>query len=165
MPSISVKIPLTKAQYAEYDSLTQAQKNELYETVAEHYNSILRQANSSYRRKIRMGSYVRRYVNVIDIPPPANTQLPIVAKHMDCTPTHVVRIAICDFLGFPEDHINRMLPARTREHPVKDSYSNVGVYFKDGESIGKSFDGSNAKQAFREYLNNWCAKHPAIVGE
>ena len=81
---------------------------------------------------------------------------------MDVTQTHVVRLAICDFMKLPANHPDRSprKEGRSWHHTDTDNYIPLAyrVLMRDGLTIKTYMSGRRIKTKFVHYLTDWCIK-------
>ena len=80
-----------------------------------------------------------------------------VADKLGWTVLRTTRNAICDFLGLPDDHIDRQ--ERSGEYTHYEYFTNITVFFYDGDTVKPHFTGKLVKQKFRHYFEQWCRNH------
>jgi hypothetical protein len=168
MPTITLEIPVTKAVITRWQTLTEDQRDLFIESQLTEIHRFLRHTDPNTVRTPRRytdpkltGRTPWVYtVNFIDAP--ARQRINEIAKARQMRQTHLVRLALCDLLGIPDDHIDREHDTRAGAPARYDVPAAYNVRFIDGDLFKKKLLRTGMRAQLGRDVTAWIAKQPEL---
>jgi len=155
MPDLTLKIPMSDTRLNQYLSIPEHKRQLLEDAIVQDVTKFV--DNASKGRKTKPEKTQGIVVQLVKQHEYVANNLQRVADVLDTTVLHTTRIAICDFLGLPEGHIDRQ--PRTGETTSYEVFYQINLRLYDVQTMRMHFHGAAVKGSFKRYFEQWCRKH------